>query len=482
MINELEWIRDVIYDYIYFTTSNDSKYKAEKDIIDSAWFQRLRRILQLQSSWLVFPNAVHSRFLHALGAMHLAGQFAEQLYPFFKEAFPDEYIPEEKNYVVEVFRIAGLLHDIGHSSLGHLMDEIYTYKFYKKTHEDISCKIISEELGDIIKKIRTSPLGKFEKKIDPELIIKFVKMPANFENYSLWEQVFAKIMFGVYNIDSIDFLLRDKYFTGMREVGDINYINLFNQSFITKNGLTLKKSALPTLRSFLSIRLSMFKNVYFNEKKCIIEKSIARLLPEIFEIMKLGNPYKNLNKVLLLEDFSLLTTIRSWSLEKDKKKNALAEEWLKIFDRRDIKFKKIYEKEKYINKFVSRDQLGSNEEIASKIKSILGDTDFVISQEILDVRNKNIFQNIKNVESLKKYDDTRSIGLYDENSNKFLDKDDEHLLGDIPLKYFILRVFGDKNSSIDYIHTQDIKDSQLKLSLEDDHFNEKNGRTEITNV
>lgn len=482
MINEVEWIRDVIYDYIYFTKSKDHKYRAEKDIIDSVWFQRLRRILQLQSSWMVFPNAVHNRFLHSLGTMHLAGQLAGQLYPYFKKAFPGEYIPEEKNYVIEVFRLAGLLHDIGHAPLGHLIDEIYTYKFFNKTHEDISCKIIIEEMGDIIKKIRLSPFGAFEKEIDPELVIKFIKMPNNFKGFKLWEQVFSKIMFGIYNVDSIDFLLRDKYFTGMKEVGEINYVNLFNQSFITNRGLTLKKSALPTLRSFLTIRLSMFKNVYYNEKKIIIEKSLARFIPEIFKIIKINNPFENLNKFLLLDDFSLMTHIRTWSTEKKGIKKSLSEEWLKIFDTRDIQFKTIFEKEKYIYKSLSKEKIMNHDELKSKIKKILKDKEFIISQNILDVRNKNLFLTFGNKEDLRKFDNIRSIGIYNENTEKFLDKEAEHLMEDIPLKYFILHIFADKSSPIDSLQSEKFEDEQLKLHLKNSFLNEQNNKTEITNI
>lgn len=481
MINQVEWIRDVIYDYICFTKSQDTKYCAEKDIIDSPYFQRLRRILQLQSSWLIFPNAVHSRFLHSLGVMHLAGELAHHLYPFFKQAFPDEDIPEEQNYVVEVFRIAGLLHDIGHGPLGHLIDEVYTYPHYKKTHEDISCKIITEELGDIIKKLNTSPYGSFEQTIDPEQIIKFVKMPQDFKNFSLWEQVFSKIMFGIYNVDTIDFLLRDKYFTGMKEVGDINYHNLFNQSYISERGLTLKKTALSTLRSLLSIRLSLFKNVYFNAKKCIIEKSLGELIPDVFQCLKIDNPYDNLDKYQLLDDFSLMTHLRLWKTEKSGSKKKLAEKWLKIYDTREIKYKKIYEKEQYIYKFISKNNILSDEELESKVKNILGDYSFTIGRDILDVRNKNLFISNINKENFKQQDNLRSIAVFDEDTNKFLEND-EQIMEDIPLKYFILRVFADKDTPITSLDKTNLEDAQLELSLGNNHINEQKNRTEITNV
>ncbi len=108
MADNLETVRDVIHNYIYFTIPVDDKGVTEKNLIDTEWVQRLRQIFQLQSAWLIYPNAVHSRFQHSLGVMQLAGDMAYRLYDKFKEAFPAEDIPQ-KNYVEEIFRLAGLL-------------------------------------------------------------------------------------------------------------------------------------------------------------------------------------------------------------------------------------------------------------------------------------------------------------------------------------------------------------------------------------
>ncbi|MDD5065469.1 MAG: HD domain-containing protein [bacterium] len=480
MNNNIQWIQDVIYDYIGFTRSNGDKIVAEKNIIDSPWVQRLRRILQLQASWLVFPNAVHTRFLHSLGAMHLAGEMAGHLYPFFKQAFPHESIPE-KNHVIEVFRLAGLLHDIGHSPMGHLIDDIYLYKYYRKTHEDISAKIITEELGDLIRKIRISPSGPFEQRIEPALIVKFIKLPSDYRNYQVWEQVFSKIMFGVYSVDSIDFLLRDKYFSGLKEVGEISYKRLIDQSFLSPNGLTLTRAALPVLRAFLTTRFNLFKNIYYNENKDVLEKSFGGLIPDTFRLMKLGDVYKKLDQFLFLDDFSLNTRIRNWSREKNRTKRALAEEWLKILDSRILPYKKIYEEEDFIYHFREAGAIITVEELEKKVRKVLG-ARHVISRNIVDVRNKNLLVRFRSREDLRQHDDSKVIAMYDEKNKVFMDQDENDLFNDIPLKYYVLRVFVDKKSPVDRLDRNNIKDLQLELGLKGRYLNEVKNRTEITNV
>ncbi|MBI3078023.1 MAG: hypothetical protein HYY85_13730, partial [Deltaproteobacteria bacterium] len=78
----LALIADPIHQYITFTVPQGGAEEAtEKDLIDTAWVQRLRCIYQLQSARWVYPSAEHSRFQHSLGAMHVAGLFAQQLYP-----------------------------------------------------------------------------------------------------------------------------------------------------------------------------------------------------------------------------------------------------------------------------------------------------------------------------------------------------------------------------------------------------------------
>src|SRR5581483_3629387 len=143
-------IADPIHEYISFTVpyaTPDPTERTEKDLIDSPWVQRLRYIYQLQSARWVYPSAEHSRFVHSLGTMHVAGRFARHLYPFLAETL--RQVPSA-NYVEE------LLHDIGHGPFCHFFDENFLEEF-GLTHERLGQIIIRDHLGPVIKKIRRSP-------------------------------------------------------------------------------------------------------------------------------------------------------------------------------------------------------------------------------------------------------------------------------------------------------------------------------------
>src|SRR5215471_9932302 len=102
---------DPIYRYLRITKGGPGGVAgeaSEQDIVDAAWLQRLRRIHQLQSAWWVFATAEHSRFQHALGAMHLAGEWTRHLYPSLEKMVRD--VPSLQ-LAEETMRMAGLLHD-----------------------------------------------------------------------------------------------------------------------------------------------------------------------------------------------------------------------------------------------------------------------------------------------------------------------------------------------------------------------------------
>ena len=179
-------IADPIHEYVSFTVpyaTPDPSERTEKDLIDSPWVQRLRYIYQLQSARWVYPSAEHTRFVHSLGTMHVAGRFARHLYPFLKKAVPD--VPSAA-LVEEFLRITALVHDIGHGPFCHFFDDNFLHGF-GLSHEKLGQIIVREHLGPLIKKIRRSPSGPFDRgeELNPDHIADGILKEKGKEKHSI---------------------------------------------------------------------------------------------------------------------------------------------------------------------------------------------------------------------------------------------------------------------------------------------------------
>src|SRR5258707_4054700 len=162
---------DPIYRYLRITKGGPGGVpgrSAEQDLVDSPWLQRLRRIHQLQSAWWVFATAEHSRFQHALGAMHLAGEWARHLHPTLSDSCSGT---PSIALVEETMCMAGLLHDVGHGPFGHFFDENYLDR-WGIDHEVIGRRLITTELASLIEGLGASPHGDFAagEKVDPRWV------------------------------------------------------------------------------------------------------------------------------------------------------------------------------------------------------------------------------------------------------------------------------------------------------------------------
>jgi hypothetical protein len=295
--------------------------------------QRLRRIPQLQSARWVFPAAEHSRFQHSLGAMHLAGRLAQQLYPSLKAIFPDG---PSAPLLEELLRMAGLLHDVGHGPFGHFFDDNFLID-YELTHELVGQRIIREELGDVIRNLRRSPSGAFnaDERIDPEWICylmgKTYTQPLT--SHPRWLPHLKPLLSGVFTADNMDYVLRDAYMCGVA-VGPIDIERIIYYSFFSEHGLTLDRGGLQAFIMFLNARFYMYTNVYYHRTT----RGIDLHLKEIFrDTMKLAFPHdlrKELHPYLHLTEWTLLEEVGRWHDSDEPEKNALGGEWRQVLDRR----------------------------------------------------------------------------------------------------------------------------------------------------
>jgi uncharacterized protein len=224
-------IRDPVYGYVRMT-------EVERDLVDSPFVQRLRRVHQLAGSYLVYPGAVHTRFEHVVGAMHVAGRIADSL------ALSSEINADQAQEV----RIAALLHDVGHGPFSHMYEEVLAGKS-KVTHEDISRRIILEtSTGDVLEK------NGFSRKKVSALAVGKGRGVAPFMN---------EIIAGGLSADMMDYLPRDSYFTGV-EYGKVDVQRVIDSLHVTDGHLAVDEAALYAFEALLLARYEMFKAVYFH--------------------------------------------------------------------------------------------------------------------------------------------------------------------------------------------------------------------------
>jgi HD superfamily phosphohydrolase len=343
-------IADPIHEYITFTVPfavstkgdarGDHRETTEKDLIDSPWVQRLRYIFQLQSARWVYPSAEHSRFVHSLGAMHVAGRFARHLYPFVKKVVPN--VPSA-NYIEELLRVTALVHDIGHGPFCHFFDENFLESFHL-THEKLGQIIIREHLGAIIRTIRRSPSGPFTKgeELDPDQIAHLILKDKGKDTSRMprWLNYLQPVISGSYTGDNLDYVLRDSYMCGVA-VGPVDLSRLIHYTMITEKGFTIHKTGLPALQMFLNTRMYLYSNVYYHRTTRAIDIHLREIFGDTMRLVFPNDPRKKMEEYLHLTDWSLLEEVRAWSKSRNPKQRRLGAEWAHVLGR-DVKWKMAY--------------------------------------------------------------------------------------------------------------------------------------------
>ena len=345
MYEGIALLADPIYGYIQFTVPIEGQpdERTEKDLVDTPWVQRLRKIHQLQSSFWVFPSGEHSRFQHSLGTMHMAGRFADRLYPSLKQVF-GRHCPSQA-FVKELLRITGLLHDIGHGPFSLFFDQNFLEPCYGLTHEVIGQRIVVERLGQYIRAIRRSPDGPFDPNevLQPEHVAFLMRKPTPgiADQAPRWLQTLQPVFSGIYTADNMDYIQRDAYMTGFSlDMVDID--RLLYYTFVTDKGLTLHKSGSSTLRRFVNARFTMYADVYFHRTNRAVDLHMAEIFQETIRVLFPFDPGEALNEYLGVSDWSLWEGVQRWVNDDDPRKRALGAEWAKILNR-EVKWKMAYD-------------------------------------------------------------------------------------------------------------------------------------------
>jgi HD superfamily phosphohydrolase len=335
---------DPIYRYLRITKGGPGGVPgetAEQDLIDSAWLQRLRRIHQLQSAWWVFATAEHSRFQHALGAMHLAGEWARHLYPTLAATCGPAPSPA---LVEETMRAAGLLHDVGHGPFGHFFDENYL-DTWSIDHESIGRALVAGPLADLIAGLGASPAADFDsgEHVDPRWVAYLIS-PSDLPGFDAptWLSALKPAMVGPFSADNMDYVPRDSYICGVA-AGPVDVQRILHYSFISERGLTLHAHGAEALYMFLSARLYLYHQVYFHRTVRRIDLQLREVFRPTLELLLGGNPLTRLDDYQALTEWSLLSDVDSWARGgSDAKRRELGQAWEAIVARK-LKWKLVYQ-------------------------------------------------------------------------------------------------------------------------------------------
>ncbi len=213
-------------------------------IIDHPYFQRLRRIKQLGLTDYVYPGAHHTRFHHAIGAMHLMSVTLDHLRNKGVDIGDEEY---------EASLCAILLHDIGHGPFSHALEHSILQKI---PHEHLSLLFL-----EVLNKQFNSQL---------DLAIQIFK-----NNYE--RKFFHQLVSSQLDIDRLDYLQRDCYFTGVSE-GTIGADRIIKMMHIKNDQLVVEEKGIYSIENFLSARRLMYWQVYLHKTTVSAEKMMINLM------------------------------------------------------------------------------------------------------------------------------------------------------------------------------------------------------------
>src|SRR5205809_7925032 len=327
-------VADPLHGYIKITKRiHGDSVAAEQDLLDHPWLQRLRRIHQLQSAWWVFPGGEHSRFQHALGAMHLSGEWARRLYPNLTAVVGD--VPSLA-CVEETLRVAGLLHDVGHGPFGHFFDENYLDR-WDIDHEDLGRAIVGGPLADLIGSLGASPTADFGsgERVDPRWVAYLIS-PDDLAGFKAptWLAALKPAMVGPYSADNMDYVPRDAYICGVA-AGPVDVQRILHYSFISERGLTVHAHGAEPLYMFLSARLYLYHQVYFHRTVRRIDLQLREVFRPTLDVLLGGNPLERMEDYQALTEWSLLSEVDRWARSADDaERRELGRAWADTVARR----------------------------------------------------------------------------------------------------------------------------------------------------
>ena len=269
-VNKRKIFNDPVYGFV--TIPDEIVF----DLVEHSYFQRLRRIKQLGLTHLVYPGALHTRFQHSLGAMYLVTRALNEL------RFKGHDISDEELIGTS---IAVLLHDIGHGPYSHALENSIVDEVNHEQISELTMRKLNIEFDGALDNAISIYNGRCDKKF------------------------LTKLIAGQFDMDRLDYLKRDSFFTGVSE-GTVNYERLLSMINIHNGKVVIEEKGIYSVEKFLTARRLMYWQVYLHKTVLVAEYTIMKVLKRARVLSQNGaklfaTPALDffLNRVTTLNDF-----------------------------------------------------------------------------------------------------------------------------------------------------------------------------------
>lgn len=388
-MNKKKIINDPVYGFISIPT--DLIF----DLIEHPYFQRLRYIKQLGLTHLVYPGALHTRFHHALGAMHLMGMAIETL------RNKDHEISDEEE---EAVIVAILLHDIGHGPFSHALEESIIENI---SHEDISSMLMN--------RLNVQFNGR-------------LSMAIEIFNGTYPRQFLHQLVSSQLDMDRMDYLNRDSFFTGVSE-GVISSDRIIKMLNVKDDQIAVEEKGIYSVEKFLIARRLMYWQVYLHKTVIAAEQLLAKILKRSRELALMGGPVfttpalshflkepisrdafmnedHHLEKFATLDDTDIMAAVKVWAEHPDFVLSKLC---------RDLVYRDLY-KVDITNEAPDKEFVAL---LTNRAMEKYGITEYEASYFVFEdtIRNKAYKSGDGNIRILMKNDIIKDITAASDNSN-----------------------------------------------------------------
>ena len=307
--------RDPVHNYVHV------EHELIYHLINTKEFQRLRRIKQLGTTSYTFHGGEHSRFSHCLGAYEIARQITKK----FEEKYPETWNKSESLLTM----VTALLHDIGHGAYSHTFERLFD-----TDHEEMTCAILTNPQTEVHAVL---------KQVAPD----FPDQVASVIRHTYPNKQVVQLISSQIDVDRMDYLLRDSYFTGTN-YGQFDLTRILRVIRPTETGIAFRESGMHAVEDYVVSRYQMYMQVYFHPASRSMEVLLQNLLnrakvlytaeKDFFaqsspRLLPFFEHRFTLNDYLALDDGVMNTYFQSWVDGPDRTLSDLAQRYVnrKVF-------------------------------------------------------------------------------------------------------------------------------------------------------